>query len=476
MVQTDPDELVEDAEIEGLPKRSGFLSFLLGLALGGVTSAAVLLGLSLSHPLPRDLPGIGNVRIEGSQAATAPTQVVIAEQTSASNVTTQVPSSTDTTSAEKDAVTPDGVRSDDAESAPASLSDSGAETVAAETSEDVTATITTESADGDAQQVQTSGTEPSVGESTTASEISSQITSQDTLQGASQTEPAETEQAETTSPQAVEETTDPDLQVAAVTPTEPLQPADPVPEVPELNLSGPAIEVNARAFDAPPNAPLLAIVLEDAGNGALETDALTLMTMPLTLAIRPEGAESTALAEAARSAKHEILVQLPFARSDAEQSAEYLHLDMSDPDRNNLTHRNLAQLPGAIGVVPPDGATLLNDAQAMRSVIEPLEKHGFAFIDVTAGSGSKVEALARAAGLSYSETSRYVPEGATDQQVFTSLESAAFQARQRGTAIVQINASRAALTAILRWGLEQDRRPVWFAPVSAVLKRQAATQ
>ena len=43
MSETVVDELVEDAEIEGLPRRSRFSSFLKGTVLGVLVSGAVLL-------------------------------------------------------------------------------------------------------------------------------------------------------------------------------------------------------------------------------------------------------------------------------------------------------------------------------------------------------------------------------------------------------------------------------------------------
>lgn len=409
MIQSDADELVEDAEIDGLSKRSGFGSFLKGLLLGAVCSGAVLIGLSLSHPLPQTLPGLGTVHIEGQTSvqtsgrteAQTPEQVVIAEQ------------ALETVEPVESSAPPEG-----AEAVPAQ------------------ATLS-------APQQPTAEAEPSAPSTATGAEA-----------------PAATS----------------DEQIAAVAPAIAVPEAVALPPVPPLALSGPAIEVNARAFEAPPNAPLLAVVLADAGNGALETDALALMTMPLTLAIRPEGSSSTALAKAARDAKHEILVQLPFARSEEERSSGFLHDGQSGPDRAALTERNLAQLPDALGVAPPDGAILLQDAQAMQSVLDPLQQHGFAFIDITSGNGSRVGPIARSAGLKYGETNRYAPAGASAEDVYNTIETAAFQARQRGSAIVQIEASRDALTAILRWGLEKDRRPVWFAPVSAVLKRQSAAQ
>ena len=243
-----------------------------------------------------------------------------------------------------------------------------------------------------------------------------------------------------------------------------------------LNLSGPALQVNARKFEAPDSAPLLAVVLDDAGNGAIEADALSLLTMPLTLAIRPEGDASVALARAAHAANHEVLAQLPMARTPDESGQGVLRSDQSAGDLRDTTLRHLADLDVAIGATPPEGALLTRNRDALQAIIGPIADHGFAYLDLDPGIGSEAERLSTAAGVVYAGSDRFVPAGKDDAQVFTSIENAAFQARQKGTAIVYITASREALTALLRWGLVKDRRPVWFAPVSAVIARRAATQ
>ena len=261
-------------------------------------------------------------------------------------------------------------------------------------------------------------------------------------------------------------------EVATVTPDEPAGNAADLPAR-EITLAGPAIEVNARSFEAPAGAPLLAVVLTDTGNGTIEPDMLPLLTMPLTLAIDPTQANGATLASSARVANHEVLAQLPFARSEAEAGAGLLHAGMSADEIRGLTVRSLAALPEALGATPPEGAQMLREREAMQPVIAPLKQHGFAFIDLLPGGGSVAGELAGTDGVPYAEVSRVVSAASDGDQIFTNLENAAFQARQNGTAIVEIAASPQALTALVRWGLEKDRRPVWFAPVSAVLKRRA---
>lgn len=393
-------------------RRSGIARFFSGFLWGALICVLVAIGLTLSFPLPEDLPGVGTVRVEGSGVTEA---------------------------------TDEGSDQNQDQAASGSNTESAVGTGGSD--EDVTGTETQESdtfASGDPAPSTPVEETPADGQTEDTSTVASVAPDLDT---------AVDEDANTTADGSVGSGSE--LPAA------------------EISLAGPALEVNSRPFEAPVGAPLLAVILTDAGNGTIEPDTLPLLTMPLTLAIEPAGAESATLATAARTAKHEVLVQLPFARSEAENGAGTLHAGMSADEIQDLTLRNLAALPGALGATPRGGAKMVSESEAMQAVIAPLKQHGFAFVDLIAGSGSVVSGLADADGVAYAEASRVVPAESTGDEIFKNLEDAAFQARKKGTAIVEITSGPEALTALLRWGLEKDRRPVWFAPVSAVLKRQA---
>ena len=68
MAQSDPYDADEPAE------RSGIGRFFSGAILGLLVCVLVAIGLTLSFPLPEDLPGVGTVRVEGSGAPEAPVE------------------------------------------------------------------------------------------------------------------------------------------------------------------------------------------------------------------------------------------------------------------------------------------------------------------------------------------------------------------------------------------------------------------
>ncbi|MEM9060161.1 MAG: divergent polysaccharide deacetylase family protein [Pseudomonadota bacterium] len=505
MVENTVEELVEDAEIEGLRPRSSFWSFVRGTLLGVVACGAAAIGVTLSHPLPEGLPGVGTVEIEqpaqvpavASADSSDQSEAQVADDDPDDAPVADVATQEEVESAEKGAQTAsDGDAVEVAIVQPLSPvdDDDGVEETSdeaspqeAETGDSDDARVSSEDDDGPADTTAVSDAEPASESDPQADAAADEVTSSEDGRDATAeadepalAEPVEQstggleadvtdEGAEQGATETAEDTADEMFEIAAISPA--VKPAELGP--PPLDLPGPALDVNSRSFDAPGSAPLLAVVLDDAGNGSIELDKLGLLTMPLTLAIRPEGSASREMAAAARDARHEVLAQLPMARSEVEADADVLRSDLSPDDLLARVQRYVASFPEAIGATSPDGALMLRDASAMRTVLEPLAEHGFAWIDLRSGAGSSAAQLAEASGVAYAESDRFVGSDATDEQVFTTLENAAFQARQKGTAIVYVTASGAALTAILRWGLVKDRRPVWFAPVSAVLKRRA---
>ena len=495
------EELVEDARIDGVYERSRFGSFVRGVLVGGVLCGIGAVTASLLAPLPSHLPGVGNVEIVG------------AEPEQANNTETEPEQSASTDKEEEQERTaPLGkepaAQEEQAEaSVPQDEGAASASSESAESGENQTQTVATtdQSSEQDTQQAVDQNTqqpadqatqqsaEQDTQQSTEQGNVSATVESSEVAQSAPQeAEPTTTDLSDSqTDTSEVAALTQPDTSVdqepaSQETTTGEVASADPdeasstaevtPPPAAEPALDGPALEVNARAFNAPEGAPLLAVVLADAGNGEVPEEALTLMTMPLTLAIRPDGAPARELADKARGAGHEILAQLPVSR-EAEGEAQVegdLSTLVPEDQLQVLTNRYLAEFEMAVGVTAPEGARLLTNQRAMEAVLGPVTTHGFAYLDLKAGIGSTARRIAGETGLAYVQSNRYVAAGATLDQVYQMLEGASFQARRQGSAVVSISASPAALTALVKWGLERGGKEVWLAPLSAVIARQQA--
>ncbi|MEM1298759.1 MAG: divergent polysaccharide deacetylase family protein [Pseudomonadota bacterium] len=461
MADANSEPQVEDARIDGMGDGSRFGGFLKGVLLGGLGSAVALLGLTLTQPLPSHLPGVGQVEVvTPGQPATevAPAEVAETEpeRSELEAATVEAEPAPDAQQTEIAAVEPTAVAtppeqetSDQGAASGSSLPEASPQPAP------------------DAASTETAALESASGQTTNAP-IEAPAEPQETEQ-------AETEQA-ALAPTQPETDTEPQLEsqpeqeVSDV--EEPVETAalDPVPEI---SLPGPAVEVNARAFDAPANAPLLAVVLEDPGSAGLAPGAMALLTMPLTFAVRPDRDGAVELAGAARSAGHEVLAQLPLVAPDGNVETPTSFSRATSPeDLANATRRALAGLEVAIGATTPTGSTIVNDRRAMEAILAPLGENGFAYLDLKSGIGSTAQRISEAGGFAYAESNRYAEGSADENEIYQMLDGAAFQARRQGTAIVTVGATSDALKAIVRWGLERGGQEVWFAPLSAVIARR----
>lgn len=529
------EEYFEDAEIEDLPRRTWFGAWLRGVIFGTVAFAAGAVGLSLSLPLPDHLPGVGKVRIVRAPVSPPVPAPTVPETPGAQQDTEAGPPDADAGAKTPDdeqvaaapAPTPQVVQPAPDAAKPAEIETPTPQ--AQTTAQDPDAQAAADPADPSVPVPQVR-TEPVVsddgaadpGRLSTDPKVSAAPADlvagvqRDTLAGATPSRdaavarpalpsadvpgdqttlqdtparPAVTEQpragipadqratnAETDAPTApAPDAAAPvpaetgDLALLSPTPDPQAQPGLPVPRI---ALSGPAQKVNARAFDAPGTAPLMAVVLSGLGTGGVEAEALALMTMPLTVAIGP-GAESRALAEQARAFGHEVLAELPLATPDAAQKGR-LSVDQTGQTLAAATVRLMADLDIAIGATGPDGAALLRDQARMKAIMQPLGEHGFLWVEPRIASGTGTRVAAKETQTTWAAGDRVIDRSASAEQIYQNLETAALQARRKGSVIVFVPASQEAMRGLVRWGLERGGQEVWFAPVSAVIARRAA--
>lgn len=457
-------------EAEAAWNRSWLGGFAGGILLGGLGSAVALTGLSLSQPLPAHLPGVGTVTVvapstDQTLAAQEPTGADAASGTSTveqADADLPVADGGEVEPAQPEIAALSNPVEDDP--VPATLPQTGDPASGAEEGAAGSAAPDPQADPSDARSDAASDDAASddAGSNEAGSDETSEVTSSpaddegtdgsggEGAEGAGQsgTAGAETDLEQSTTPDAEAS----GIELAALAPA--AEDARPLP----------SFAANARDFDAPKGAPLMAVVLEDPGRGGVQPDALALLTMPLTVAVRPDRSGAGVLAGAARAAGHEVLAQLPL--EDAGVAANRPQV-LADAARNHL-----ADMTEAIGATVPASAPLLQDQAALEAILTPLARDGFTYLDLASGVGSAARRISQSAGFAYAESNRYAGPEATEEQIYEVLDGAAFQARRRGTAIVSVAASQAALKAVVRWGLERGGQEVWFAPLSAVVARR----
>lgn len=469
------------AEIELGPESSGLRPFLRGVLVGLALSAAAAAGAILMSPPPADLPTASRVEVVGAPPAATPEQVAEAEPFSvgeageapaevppveapaATSASTQAPA--DETRATEAPVTADPLAPREPDPTPGPVA--AVEPQAPKATEPESAPAEAPNADAPVQAAPSGApalgapapvspapgapapaaglppaVEPGIAEPGIAEPVAGDGSPGTEL--AIAPDPAETPVTAGPAPGPAAGAPGTVDAAPAAPPSEPAAPATLAPAE-----AGTGLAANAREFDAPRDAPLLAVVLVGDG-GTLRADRLDLLTMPLTIAIPPDAAGAATLGEAARAAGHEVLADLPL--------------------RGEAPDVQLAALDMAVGATSTTGRA---EAGALSPVMGELDRQGLAWVDTGIGISTPAERIARELGLPYTQGNRSVGGNASPEQIYRAIDAAAHHARQWGTSVLFLEASEPALQALVRWGLEQrGDNPVWFAPISAVIQRR----
>jgi polysaccharide deacetylase 2 family uncharacterized protein YibQ len=217
---------------------------------------------------------------------------------------------------------------------------------------------------------------------------------------------------------------------------------------------GPALVENATPFRGPRQAPLLAVVLVGEDVGALTAERLSLIPMPLTVAIPPELPGAAEIGAAARANGHEVLADLsPTEGSEAGDAVD-----------------RVAALDMAVGATATE---LPADAGELEAVLTEMGRHGLAWVGHDASVGTPAGRIAHELGVAYTEGDRSVDGDEGLDELYRAIDAAAAQALRRGTSVLFLEAGEPTLQALVQWGLLQPGdNPVWFAPISAVIERR----
>ena len=434
-----------DADIELGRGGSRFGAFLGGILLGAILSAAAAVAVSLTSPLPADLPLSGRVEIvgqppaiEGEASAAAPPNAPGEAPTEGRGDAAPEANAPDPSEPATVAVGPQGSGA----AVPESVETAAPEPSTAEPS-------APEPATPEPATPEPSTPEPATPEPATPEPGTADAASAGTEPAADAPDPA----AASAPAEKTEFAATPETEIAPD--ARPGASAQPGP-------AGSALADNARPFDAPGQAPLLAVVLTGDRVAEMTADRLALLTMPLTVAIPPESPRAAELGADARAAGHEVLADLSLA---AEARA-------GGPGQAQASVQRIASLHMAVGATTTGGTA---DADLLAPVLAELGRHGFAWVDTGAAISTPAERIAREIGMPYTQGNRSVGGDASPEQIYRAIDSAAHQARQWGTSVLFLDASEPALQALVKWGLEQrGDDTVWFAPISAVIERRGA--
>lgn len=247
--------------------------------------------------------------------------------------------------------------------------------------------------------------------------------------------------------------------------------AAPPAETGPVELDGPALVANAEPFEAVPDMPLVAVVLDDVGANPMLHEMLFTLDMPLTVGVLAGGAGDRVIAAAAREAGFEVVAQLPLA-GPGEAGGGALEYGLPSGEAAERTALLMRRLPMAVAASLPLAAPAPPDRNMAKGIMAELGPMGFAWLEHGVGRGEsptvRPDGLERIVGVSRLT----IPAGANAAEAHAALDRAAAAAAENGAVIVFAAADEAMLLALQLWAGTGEAGIAQLAPLSAAIRRQ----
>jgi len=248
----------------------------------------------------------------------------------------------------------------------------------------------------------------------------------------------------------------------------------PAPEAEVLTpveLPGPALVVNSVAFEADPERPMVAVVLDDTAANPLLHELLFSLKLPLAVGVVVGGGGDRETATAARAVGLEVVAQLPLS-AQGQSGGGALEYGMPAAEAAERTLTLMQRVPMAMAAGRPLSTPAQPNVSVLRGMIGALEPLGFAYVDH--GVAPQAKSTLTGGGLAMPvAVSRFtIPADASAAQTVAVLDLAAADAAQRGAAVVVAAPGEQLFLALQLWGGEGSGNAVQLAPLSAVIRRQ----
>ncbi len=218
---------------------------------------------------------------------------------------------------------------------------------------------------------------------------------------------------------------------------------------------------------------LIAVVVTGLGlNPTTTRQAIDSLPGAVTLAFAPYGNNLPELAQSARGAGHEIMLELPLEPFDYPQNDPGPHTLLADqPARDNLEklYWILTRMGGYVGVLNHMGARFTASAADFSPIMEELGIRGLAYLDDGSSNRSVAPQLARANEVPFARADTTLDANPSRNVILSSLAALEARAAERGWAIGTISALPVSIRTLAEWSTGLDENTYLLVPVSALL-------
>jgi polysaccharide deacetylase 2 family uncharacterized protein YibQ len=231
-----------------------------------------------------------------------------------------------------------------------------------------------------------------------------------------------------------------------------------------------AMKSYGRAFDKNSKRPKIAVVLRGLGVGADETEqALSLLSPEITFGFPPFAANLQSEVDKARSAGHEVLIEVPmepFDFPDSDPGPHSLLVAASPEENGKRLEWVLSRATGYVGVMNLLGGRFMGEESAIEQVLSRVAKRGLMFFDSGASSSSVTITSARHVKAWLATGTVTLDNVQTPAAIDTKLVELESAARQDGFAIGVASAYPISIARLNEWAATAQARGFEIVPVS----------
>ena len=225
--------------------------------------------------------------------------------------------------------------------------------------------------------------------------------------------------------------------------------------------------------------PAIAIVVTGLGIGAAKTtDAIMKLPGAVTLAFTPYGADPGKLVERARSAGHEILLQVPlepFDYPDNDPGPQTLLTTLTPEQNQDRLLWLLSRFQGYVGLSNFMGARFLPHEASMQPLMREAAKRGLAYFDDGAVGRSLASQLALAQAVPFAKADATIDAVPNASEIDRALAQLEATARQRGFAVGVASALPLSIERLNNWAKAVEGRGILLVPLTTAMTKSKSS-
>ena len=220
--------------------------------------------------------------------------------------------------------------------------------------------------------------------------------------------------------------------------------------------------------------PMIAIVVTGLGiNEQGSLNAIDTLPADMTMGFAPYGKALSTTVAAARTAGHEVLLEVPLEPFDYPQNDPGPQtLLTGEPARANLDKLFwlMSRFGGYVGLINNMGARFTASAADFSPMMEELGARGLGYIDDGSSNRSLAPQLAQGNKVPFSRADLVIDSNPARASILAALASLEAKAMENGHAIGIVSALPISISTVEEWSRDLEARGMVLVPASALMK------